>query len=564
MKLRSLTLALLVGAGASFALTPVATHGALSVKNAHIVDANGKNTTLRGVSMFWSSEPDGYKFWTPGTMAWLQSDWNTMVVRLPMGIEHVADAPSINLSYLEDSAKNAGRVINMVDVCVKLGLYVVVDWHAHQLHQDEAVRFFTTMAAKYKNTPNIIWEVFNEPNGPGNDQVSSYANAVIAAIRKNSNNLILVGSANWSSQPDQIPAVTDAKGNVAYTLHFYAGEGAHDGYRSSITSAMSKGRAVFVSEWGMTSADGASNLSTGNSQTWMDFLETNGVSSCAWAVSNQLKDPNNVQSTIVQASAALQRGAAATGNWAASDLAGTGTWVRSYLRSKNSAYTPPPAAPDTTYIGGTTDTLWATASFAATGITTGTSSEGSGEMITSADGATVSYTVNSRLSGYLKPTARIKGGSSAGQVTYAIDGVTCGVQDIPANSGWTALTDTFLTQNNSGVHTLKLTFKGVNSLRYLTFTKMPLGWKPTTGIARRNLSGLVAVRREGSLVSLDLPEAHDWTSARLIDAQGKVLAQQQIATGAKVLRLDAPQGMGWIVLDGGIAPATITLHPVSR
>jgi endoglucanase len=107
---------------------------------------------------------------------------------------------------------------------------VIIDWHKeHRVeaptNETEAVAFFTQMATTYGAYPNVIFEIYNEPNGPQWPAVKAYAEIVIGAIRKTgSTNLIVVGTPSWSRDVDiaAVDPITDFK-NIAYTLHFYAG-----------------------------------------------------------------------------------------------------------------------------------------------------------------------------------------------------------------------------------------------------------------------------------------------------------------------------------------------------
>ena len=63
MNLKSIAILLAGAIGAAHALSPVETHGALTVKNGKLTDKNGKNVTLRGMSFYWSSEDEGGAFY---------------------------------------------------------------------------------------------------------------------------------------------------------------------------------------------------------------------------------------------------------------------------------------------------------------------------------------------------------------------------------------------------------------------------------------------------------------------------------------------------------------------
>jgi len=82
------------------ALTPVATHGQLSVAGPHIIDKNKQITSLAGPSFFWSNT--GWKqerFYTKGAVETFAKDWNAGIIRVAMGAQG-------NGSFLEDEAGN--------------------------------------------------------------------------------------------------------------------------------------------------------------------------------------------------------------------------------------------------------------------------------------------------------------------------------------------------------------------------------------------------------------------------------------------------------------------------
>jgi endoglucanase len=347
MKLHHLVAGTILAAGLStHALTPVATYGHLWAMNHTLYDSSKTNkVTLRGMSMFWSSEPDGYAFFNPGVVRWLQSDWQVSVIRVPLAVNPVPGGGNKSIGYLQDSATNMSRVQIMVSTAIQQGLYVIVDWHvidpnqtsgssSTDPQQTKAIAFFQTMATEYKNVPNVLWEIWNEPT-TDNGKVASYANAIIPVIRNAGNtNLVIIGSSGWSSQPNSVSGVTDPASNVAYTLHFYAGSHPYNGpYWSNAQTAQSAGKTVFVTEWGTTNADGNSGYNWSASQSWLDELEGAGISWCNWDVGTQRSVPSD-ETSAVQGTAAVIATAATTGNWASSDLSQGGAAVRSYIIGK--------------------------------------------------------------------------------------------------------------------------------------------------------------------------------------------------------------------------------------
>ena len=231
--------------------------------------------------------------------------------------------------YLSQPAAVKARAEAAVDAAIENDLYVILDWHIlsdgdPMAHVKEAERFFGEMARRYRDTPNVIYEICNEPNGnvtwPGN--VKPYAQRVIRAIRAHSPRaVILVGSPTWS-QDLHLAAADPLEGeNLMYTLHFYAGTHGEE-LRARIDGALARGLPVFVSEWGTSRADGSGGVFLEESRVWLDFLDAKGISWCNWS----LCDKN-------ETSAALRPGTSPEGPWGAGDLTESGRFVFSRFSS---------------------------------------------------------------------------------------------------------------------------------------------------------------------------------------------------------------------------------------
>ena len=105
------------------------------------------------------------------------------------------------------------------------------------------------MAAQYGKFPNVIYEVFNEPDQETWSQVKAYSTEIIQTIRaKDPDNIILVGSPHWdqdihTAADDPITGQT----NLMYTMHFYAGT--HKQWlRDRTDEAIKNGLPIFISE----------------------------------------------------------------------------------------------------------------------------------------------------------------------------------------------------------------------------------------------------------------------------------------------------------------------------
>ncbi len=336
MNARIALLALLATAGVSQAIAPVEAYGNLKVNKttAKLTDSAGNPVTLRGMSFFESKHPNGGKYYNSNVVNWLATDWNVTLVRAAMGVTTESYTGGVNKGYIEDPVGNQDRVERVIQGAIDAGIYVIVDWHllssrgggcADQGCTSYAVTFFGELAKKYGNTPNLIWEIWNEPT-VGWSTVANHAKQVIPAIRKYSNNPIVVGSSGYSSNPQEAGSELDSYDNIMYSLHFYAAQGSHDNYKSNITSAMSKKHAVMVTEWGVSDAEGGANgtISLGNSQTWLDWMDQNGISNANWSITDK-----------EETCSAVKPGTTNLGGWAASDLTAGGTFLKAYFLKKN-------------------------------------------------------------------------------------------------------------------------------------------------------------------------------------------------------------------------------------
>ncbi|MEA5081485.1 MAG: cellulase family glycosylhydrolase [Dysgonamonadaceae bacterium] len=84
------------------------------------------------------------------------------------------------------------------DAVIDNGIYVIIDWHSHTIKTDQAITFFSKMAEKYKDYPNVIYEIFNKPETDSWSDVKTYSIKLIETIRAiDKGNFILVGSPHW-------------------------------------------------------------------------------------------------------------------------------------------------------------------------------------------------------------------------------------------------------------------------------------------------------------------------------------------------------------------------------
>lgn len=301
--------------------TPVSQHGQLSVKNGQLVDKSGKGYQLRGMSthgLTWFPE-----FVNESAFKTLRDDWNTNVVRLAMYVDEWGNGQC----YMGNKSGSLELLEKGVDICIKLDMYVIIDWHVlnpgdPSKYTNEAKSFFETVSKRYAKYPNVIYEICNEPNGGASwsGNIKPYAEKIIPVIRKNApNSVIIVGTPTWSQEIDKPLSDPLSYKNVMYAFHFYAAT--HAGLRSNVENCVAQGLPVFVSEFGTCDASGGGANDFNETQKWLSYFDKQGISYCNWSICN--KD---------ETCSVLRPGTSSNGNWSESNLTENGKWIRNWLK----------------------------------------------------------------------------------------------------------------------------------------------------------------------------------------------------------------------------------------
>jgi endoglucanase len=289
--------------------TPISTHGNLSTRGVFIVDEHDQPVQLVGMSLFWSQWMG--KYYNSETVAWLKEDWHCTVVRAAMGIE--------SGGYLANRDREKEKVFTVVDAAIREGIYVIVDWHDHhaESHEKEAVEFFSELANKYGQHPNIIYEIYNEPlDVSWSKVIKPYSEKVIAAIRQHDpDNLIACGSRQWSQRVDEAAADPIKGKNIIYTLHYYSSTHRQN-LRDIAARAIESGAVLFVTEFGISEATGDGFIDEKEAAKWWTFLDQHKISWCNWSVADKKEN-----------SAALMPGTGLA-KWKPADLTRSGLIVR--------------------------------------------------------------------------------------------------------------------------------------------------------------------------------------------------------------------------------------------
>lgn len=298
------------------AAQPVKEHGSLKVEGTQLKNEKGNAVVLRGMSFGWHNWWP--RFYNAGAVQWLKKDWGCSVVRAAMGVEPDG-------GYIKDPGSSKEKVKAVVDAAIKEGIYVIIDWHSHNIKLKEAKEFFIEMATEYGKYPNVIYEIFNEPERQTWADVKTYSIEIIDAIRTiDPDNIILVGTPHWD-QDIHLAADDPIKGysNLMYTLHFYAATHKQE-LRDKGNYAIGKGLPIFISESAGMEATGDGPLNEEEWDKWINWAETNKISWVTWSVS----DKNETCSVLFSS-------ASSDGEWKEKDLKTSGIKTRALIRKYN-------------------------------------------------------------------------------------------------------------------------------------------------------------------------------------------------------------------------------------
>lgn len=302
-------------ASSASTLARPSTAGALKVSGTRLVSSKtGEKVQLKGVSthgLAWFPKYVNQTFFNE-----LNSSWNANLVRLAL---YTAEYNG----YC--TGGNQTELLNLVDKGVNYAknadMYAIIDWHvlndqSPQVYKSQALQFFKTVSAKYKDYNNVIYEICNEPNGYASwSDIKAYANEVIPVIRANDPDaVIIVGTPTWSQDVDKAAADPLKYNNLMYALHFYAGTHKDD-LRAKLRGAVQAGLPVFVSEFGACNADGNGSIDTESANTWINLLDGLNISYACWNLSNKN-----------EGSALFKANCAKTSGFTTSDLSAEGAW----------------------------------------------------------------------------------------------------------------------------------------------------------------------------------------------------------------------------------------------
>lgn len=291
--------------------SPVYYNGKLSVQGTQMVNECGRPVQLKGMSshgLAWF--PQCY---TEESLTVLVNDWHIDIFRLAIYTHEKGGYCKTDGTQWKSKDEYNAYIDELVDICGKLGIYCIIDWHILQEGSgnpkntlDDAIPFWEYMSAKHKDDKHVLYEICNEPNGfmVRWSDVKEYADKVIPMIRANDpDKIVICGTPMWSQDVDLASQNPLSYNNVMYTLHFYSGDH-FQSLRDKAQTALNNGAAIFVTEFGTTKASGDGGVFLDECNRWMDWMNERKISWVNWSFSDK-----------AESSAALSPGASMSKNW---------------------------------------------------------------------------------------------------------------------------------------------------------------------------------------------------------------------------------------------------------
>jgi hypothetical protein len=216
----------------------------IKVSGSQLVTASGTDVWLQGVnvpSMEWSAKGENVL----RSVKVALEDWKANCIRLP-----VNDNFWFGRGRAPQTSNDQEAYRQLVDQAVKMaagqGAYVVLDLHLYHAPEQNAADFWKDAAARYKNNPAVLFDIFNEPTGIGWDvwknggavqtkqkgglppivTQSVGMQGLVDAVRSTgAHNIIIAGGVGNAYDLQGILqgfALDDKTGNgIMYAVHFY-------------------------------------------------------------------------------------------------------------------------------------------------------------------------------------------------------------------------------------------------------------------------------------------------------------------------------------------------------
>ncbi|MGE5464853.1 MAG: glycoside hydrolase family 5 protein, partial [Syntrophothermus sp.] len=249
--------------------------GRLEAHGSQLVDANGEVVLLKGLM-----PPDPARLRSDGDFGQKliaeMAGTGANVIRIPVHPENWVRDPDYLWRYLDPIVAWAGEA----------DLYVIVDWHyignvasgagpqmpdLEEKPMDLTLAFWRSTARYFRETPNVIFEIFNEPQSIAAAEWHSSATAIVRAIREQgADQLVIVGGLEYGKDLSWVLEHPIEDDNIAYASHVYPAH-SHSSWPHWFGEVSGR-YPVVITEWGFMddNGDAAQSYLVGDPATYGD------------------------------------------------------------------------------------------------------------------------------------------------------------------------------------------------------------------------------------------------------------------------------------------------------
>jgi aryl-phospho-beta-D-glucosidase BglC (GH1 family) len=258
----------------------------LQVSGNQIVNANGSIVLLKGLM-----PPDSARLHSENKFSQNffigMSETGANVIRIPVHPENWVKDKDYLWRYLDPIVAWAGES----------NMYVIIDWHyignvatgAGSEMPDIAIKpkdltleFWQLTARYFRDVPNVIFEIFNEPQSIGVDEWRSNAVEIIQAIREQgASQLVIVGGIDYGKDLSWVINHPIDDKNIAYASHIYPVHASSQWYY--LFGTVAEKYPVIITEWGFMDENRNTTQSylAGNRTTYgepfLEYLNARGI-----------------------------------------------------------------------------------------------------------------------------------------------------------------------------------------------------------------------------------------------------------------------------------------------
>lgn len=228
----------------------------LSTKGIQIVNTENEQVVLKGVTVpeshrLYDEEKFNEEFFED------VFDMGGNAIRVPVDPAEYKHDDYYMWRYLDRVVTWAGEHDN----------YVIIDWDytgnpidgsgdempdIDDNPLDYSAEFWKNIAEYFKNTPNVIFEIYNEPVGMSDSEWKRCADSLISVIRSaGAKQLIIVGSPDYCYDLGWLDELGETNSNTAFSLHVYPDKVFWQKFMSGYVTSYP----IVVTEWGYADDD---------------------------------------------------------------------------------------------------------------------------------------------------------------------------------------------------------------------------------------------------------------------------------------------------------------------